>query len=92
MSRENAEKFLALYGQHKAIAKRLAELDTKGEEALLDGLVKLAKDMGLEVTRKEICEAKNVVGILDEQSGGCGQGCTMGAGGWEFSRGVVAMR
>ena len=70
MSKENAEKFMALYQQHKAIAKRLAELEAKSDDALLDGLVELAKDMGLEVTGGEIREASEVKVDLEEVSGG----------------------
>ena len=63
MTKENAEKFMALYQQHKAIAKRLAELDAKSEEALLEGLVKLAKELGYEVSREELVRAFEQTGV-----------------------------
>ena len=54
VSKENAEKFYALYQQHQAFAKRLAELNAKSEEELLEGLAKLAKEVGLPATKEEI--------------------------------------
>ena len=54
MSKENAEKFLALYQQHKAIAEALAELDKTSDRSMVDGLVKLAKELKLECTSEEL--------------------------------------
>ena len=86
MSKENAEKFMALYEQHKAIAKRLAALDAKSEEALLEGLVKLATEMGLPCLEEEIRgELRTSTAELGGVSGGVGTGwneCTFGMG-WE---------
>ena len=61
MSKMNAEKFCALYEQHKAIAKHMAALDIKSEESLLAGLVKMAKELGLDCTKDEL---KGVAGDL----------------------------
>ena len=54
MSKENAEKFLALYQQHKAIAETLAELDKKSDHSMVEGLVELAKELKLECTSEEL--------------------------------------
>ena len=54
VSKENAEKFCNILQQHKAIAKKLADLSNKGEEVLLQGLLPLAKEMGLECTSSEL--------------------------------------
>ena len=77
MTKENAEKFMALYSQHKALAKKLAELDTKSEDSLVAGLVKMAKEMGLECTKEEISEVQGSSSAnLEDLAGG---------GGWWFS-------
>ena len=54
MSKENAEKFYALYQQHQAFAKRLAEINAKSEDELLEGLAKLSKEVGLPATSEEV--------------------------------------
>lgn len=89
MSKENAEKFCALYEQHKAIAKKLAELEAQSEENLVNGLVKMAKEMGLECTKEELKGSVGKEGSrvqMEKISGGsgtvfeypscsCGMGC-----------------
>ena len=56
MSKENAEKFIALYQQHKAIAKQLEQSGQEGEEKFLVGLARVAKQIGLECSADELRE------------------------------------
>ena len=77
MTKENAEKFMALYEQHKAMAKRLAELEAKSEEAVIEGLVKLANDMGLTITASElqgVWQDADLDGLAGGAQGNVGQG------------------
>ena len=72
MSKENAERFYALYQQHQAIAKRLAALNVKTEDGLLEGLVKMAQEVGLQFTVEELREQRpKHPGVgLEEEAGG----------------------
>ena len=72
MTKENAEKFYALYQQHQAIAKRLAALNAKTEDELLEGLVKMAQEVGLQLTVEELSEQiGNGTGeVIEDLAGG----------------------
>lgn len=78
MSKTNAERFCTLYQQHKAIAKQLAGLDTKSEDTVLAGLVKIAKELGLICTKEELKKVADdykksgQIGGLDALAGGTG--------------------
>lgn len=79
MTKENAEKFYAMYQQHKAIAKNLAGLDGSSEAAFLAGLAKIAESIGLECTQEEIRSVLKSANVgnesLDALSGGFGDKC-----------------
>lgn len=76
MSKGNAKKFYALYQQHKALADRLAKLDAQSEEALLAGLAKIAKEMGLECSKDELS------GVVKDSRGDMEAHMEGVAGGW----------
>lgn len=94
MSKQNAEKFCSLYEQHKAMAKRLAGLNAKSDDALVSGLVKIAKDMGMECTADELKAVVGSKGVkLSDVSGGnsgpsvCGP-CRVGENVWSAAPGA----
>ena len=76
VSKENAEKFCSILQQHKAIAKKLADLSNQGEEVLLQGLLPLAKEMGLECTSSELRDELETPPeeLLASLAGGMGHG------------------